>query len=217
MYDSGKGLWPWWTAIAVAAGFTLASWAGFAGAHMIAWKGLCVGLLALWVWRQVPTGDGRLLAAALACGTLGDMLIDAIGLVEGAVAFAIGHVLAILLYKRHRRASLSRSQALLGYAVAPLTVLVTWLMTRDLAVCVYAALLGTMAGMAWTSRFPRYWTGLGAMLFVASDLAIFARIGVATRAEWAGWVVLPLYFAAQAMIARGGVRYLNPENRRPAD
>ncbi|WP_448502118.1 lysoplasmalogenase family protein [Sphingomonas sp.] len=215
MSDSGKGLWLWWTAIAAGAGFIVAGWSGVSGLWMLPWKGLCVALLALWAWRRTLGIDGAMLAAALACGAIGDVLIDAIGLVEGASAFAIGHVVAIFLYQRHRRASLSRSQAMLGYLVAPVTVAIAWTLTRDLAVCVYAALLGSMAGMAWTSRFPRYWTGLGAMLFVASDLAIFARIGI-PRAEWTGWLVLPLYFAGQAMIARGGVRYLSSNDRRPA-
>lgn len=213
MRDSDKGLWLWWAAIAAGASFTLASWSGLEGAFMVPWKGLCVGLLALWVWHHAPGRDGMMLAVVLGFGALGDMLIDAIGLIEGAVAFAVGHVIAILLYRRHRRARLTGSQAALSYAVAPLTVIASWAMTRDLGVAFYAALLGTMAGLAWSSRFPRYWTGLGAMAFVASDLAIFARIGVTTRAEWAGWLVLPLYFAGQAMIARGGVRYLTGDGR----
>jgi hypothetical protein len=204
MSDSGKGLWLWWAALAAGASFTIAGWSGVAGAFILPWKGLCVALLALWVWQRTQGPDGALLTTALAFGAIGDVLID-----------AIGHVVAILLYRRHRRAALSRSQAMLGYLIAPLTVAITWSLTRDAAVCVYAALLGAMAGMAWTSGFPRYWTGLGAMLFVASDIAIFARMGL-SRAEWAGWLVLPLYFAGQAMIARGGVRYLLSNDRRPA-
>ena len=41
---------------------------------------------------------GWLIAAVLALGALGDVLLDAIGLEKGAIAFALGHMLAIWLY-----------------------------------------------------------------------------------------------------------------------
>jgi uncharacterized membrane protein YhhN len=61
-----------------------------------------------------------------------------------------------------------------------------------------------MAAFAWRSRFSRWLTGLGAFLFVVSDLCIFARTAgpVALQATF-GLLVWPLYFGGQALIAKG--------------
>ena len=69
-----------------------------------------------------------------------------------------------------------------------------------------------MVAMAWTSRFPRYYTGLGAVAFLASDLLIFAGEGA-----WAGSLVpllliWPLYFGGQAMIVWGVVCNLDAKS-----
>ena len=50
----------------------------------------------------------------MACGALGDVLLDAISLVAGAAWFALGHLLAMRLYWRNRRTddALSASGAL---------------------------------------------------------------------------------------------------------
>jgi len=66
-----------------------------------------------------------------------------------------------------------------------------------------------MAAMAWTSRFPRYRTGIGAMLFVASDLLIFARLGPIADTVTAGIVIWLLYFIGQWLIAVGVRSSLN--------
>ena len=63
-----------------------------------------------------------------------------------------------------------------------------------------------MAAAAWTSRFPRYRTGIGAMLFLASDLFIIAGEGAVLSKDITMWLVWPLYFAGQALIAWGVVR-----------
>src|SRR3546814_9396402 len=96
--------------------------------------------------------------------------------------------LPIWLYARNRRAALTPSQRALGWLVAPATVVISvalaWRSGEAATIGIYAAALGVMAAMAWTSRFPRYRTGIGAMLFVASDLLLFARFGpLAGRSE----------------------------------
>jgi uncharacterized membrane protein YhhN len=64
-----------------------------------------------------------------------------------------------------------------------------------------------MAAMAWLSRFPRALTAAGALMFVVSDLLVFARAGrPALDILPMGLAVWGLYFAGQTLIALGGVR-----------
>ena len=60
-----------------------------------------------------------------------------------------------------------------------------------------------MAAAAWTSSFPRYRVGIGALLFVVSDLLIFARMG-AWQDHWAPHAFIwPLYYIGQLLITVG--------------
>ncbi len=74
---------------------------------------------------------------------------------------------------------------------------IAWLLTKDGPTLVYAALLAMMASSAWISSFPRYVVGLGAVLFVASDLLIFAQLGPLAESDWPGFLIWVLYFAGQ--------------------
>ena len=202
-------LTPWLLRAAVLAGLSyVAIWGfGFGPTTMILWKGSGVGLLALWAAMLARDTDGWLLVAVMACGAAGDVLLEALGLMAGAVSFAIGHVFAIWLYARNRRPSLSSSQRALAFLVVPVTVGTAWLLPADrsltLGIGFYALLLSGMAAMAWTSRFPRYRTGIGAMLFVASDLLIFARLGPVADTVTVGVAVWLLYFIGQWLIVVG--------------
>jgi uncharacterized membrane protein YhhN len=182
-----------------------------AGVHT-AWKGAGVGLLAVYAALKADRLDGWLITAVMALGALGDVLLETNGMVVGALAFLSGHAVAIWLYLRNRRASLSRSQALFAIVLVPAVVGIAYLLPTDRAmapvVAVYATGLAVMAASAWISRFPRYWTGLGAIAFVVSDLLIFARAGPLEGAPWIGFAVWALYFLGQAMIAVGVTRQL---------
>lgn len=185
-----------------------ASWSlGFGPTAMVVWKGAGVGLLALWAATQGRDLDGWLLAAVLACGAAGDVLLEVAGLTTGAVAFALGHLIATGLYLRNRRDALTVSQTWLGILIIPATVATAWLLPSDRSaaggITVYALLLALMAATAWTSRFPRYRTGIGAMMFVASDLLIFARLGPVGDTVMVGVAVWLLYFIGQWLIALG--------------
>lgn len=205
-----------WIAVLAGASYSLTSW-GFvsAGAWQAAWKTSGVALLALWAASQARSSDGWLIAGALALGALGDLLLETHGFTIGGAAFAAGHAVAIALYLRNRRTNPSPSQKLLGYLLAPATILISALLAapagQALPVGAYAAFLGLMAATAWTSRFPRYRVGIGAVLFVISDLLIFARFGVAGDSILPGLLIWPTYFAAQALIAWGVVQTLSSE------
>src|SRR5690606_31458199 len=132
-----------------------------------------------------------------------------------AVAFAIGHILAIILFLGNRRAVLTFSQRLLAWLVMPAALVIVWAVLSPAPgwgqAAIYSLFVAAMAAVAWTSRFPRYRTGIGAMLFLASDLFIFAGEGGALPKSVTMWLVWPLYFAGQALIARGVVGTLSQE------
>lgn len=178
------------------------------GAAYVAWKGVGVGLLALWAALNARAFDGWLVAAVLALGATGDVLLETHGLTVGAVAFLAGHVVAVWLYRRNRRLNPSGSQRALAIGLLVGTPFVSWLLTQDAGVTLYASGLGAMAGSAWLSRFPRYRVGIGAVLFVVSDWLIFARGGVLADSMLPKLLVWPTYFAAQALIAWGVVTTL---------
>ncbi|MFN3510941.1 MAG: lysoplasmalogenase family protein, partial [Tsuneonella troitsensis] len=117
------------------------------------------------------------------------------------------------LYLSNRRAQTSGSQK--GAAVALLVgvPLLAWLLSRDPLAVIYAAALAAMAATAWLSRFSRYHVGIGALLFVASDLLIFARLGNALDYRIAEWLIWPLYYAGQFLIVTGVVRTLRTDHQ----
>jgi uncharacterized membrane protein YhhN len=213
----------WLFGLAVLAGgsYSLTAWDLVdAGAWGAAWKTSGVALLALWAATRARGTDGWLIAGALALGALGDLLLEIVtGFTAGGAAFAAGHVVAIILYLRNRRATLTSSQRLLGYVLAPATILIGALLAapagQALPVGIYAAFLGVMAATAWVSRFPRYRVGIGAILFVISDLLIFSRFGVLAGSVVPGLLIWPTYFAAQALIAWGVVQTLSSDQRVP--
>lgn len=179
----------------------------FGPALLIAWKGAGVGLLALWAGLRVEGRDGWLLTAVLAFGTLGDVLLEAIGMQAGAAAFLIGHVVAVALYWRNRRPGAHR----LWLMLVPAVVLAGALLPDDRSaapgIAVYSLGLGAMAATATMSRFRT--AAIGAWLFVASDLLIFARLGPLANSFVPDLLIWPLYFAGQAMIAWDVDRQVN--------
>jgi uncharacterized membrane protein YhhN len=182
------------------------------GPGMVPVKGLAVGLLALWAALNARGANGWLITAVLVLGALGDVLIDGVGLIVGAWAFLAGHVVAIFFYLRNRRARLSISQ--IGCALALLigAPLIAWLLPQERSIAPGAALygfgVGAMAASAWISRFPRYRVGIGAVLFVISDLMIFARMGPLVDSILPMLTIWPLYVAGQALIAWGVITTL---------
>ena len=176
----------------------------------IAIKGLGVGFLAIYAMRRAPGADGMILTAALALSALADMALE-LWFEAGGALFAASHLVAIGLYMRNRRDGPSLSQQVLGVLLFVMTPSITYVMTGDLMVTIYAMFLGAMAAAAWTSRFPRYRVGMGAILFVVSDWLIFSRMGTFDLGDLPDLLVWPLYFAGQLMIATGVVQTLRGE------
>ncbi len=176
------------------------------GLYQIAWKGAGVALLAVWAFVRHPSRDARQIGLVMAFGALGDMLIE-LSLTAGAGAFFVGHLVAINLYLRHQRTVMSISQKLACAALLLLTPVIAFVLPADRSmapgVAIYAFALGAMAAAAWASSFPRYRVGLGAVMFVASDLLIFARLGPLAQSQLPGLLIWPLYYFGQFLICIG--------------
>lgn len=149
---------------------------------MIAWKMAAVGCLALYALRNHHHGNFLILAAILSFYALGDGLIE-FDIIWGAVSFSMGHVIAIYLFSRYRRPRLSPSQKTLALIIPILVPSIAYITATTptdsgFNAALYSFLLSLMAAMAWSSAFPRYRTGLGAILFIISDLLLFSRFKI---------------------------------------
>lgn len=182
----------------------------------IALKGAGVGLLALAAALQARTADGGLLAALLALGATGDVLLE-IHFGAGAAAFAAAHLVAILLYWRNRQGFLPPWAWGAASAFPILSAASAFLLVGDRpegpAFAGYALLLGAMTTAAWLSRFPRALVGLGALLFLTSDMLIAFRLGSGAAGFHLNAGIWLLYYAGQAMIFLGVSTSLPPRER----
>lgn len=177
------------------------------GAAQTALKGSGVALLALSA-LQLKSPGARPLAAIMALGALGDVLLEMRGLfVVGAASFAAGHAIAIAFYRRHRREAIASdrliaaSLILYGLVMPPLLTPIGQPVGLTM---VYAVLLTGMAASVWLSRFPRL-AALGAIAFVLSDTILVLRLGggrlVGPMVDSA--LVWALYFGGQWLITLG--------------
>ena len=184
------------------------------GVWGLALKGASVGLLALYVALRVPhgrhRGDGFLLVGALVLAAAGDVAIELDFLIGGAF-FAAAHVVVVVLYLRNRHQRPSPTQKLMGLSLLVGTPLVSYFLSGQPQIAVYAAFLGAMASAAWMSHYPRYRVGTGAVLFVLSDWLTFSRMGTLGLEPLPSLLIWPLYSAGQVMIATGIVQCLRGE------
>ena len=187
--------------------FPLAAIMNVPGIWAMVWKVGGLALMVPYALRRHHNGEFAILAGILALCALGDGLVE-IQLELGALAFGTAHILAIWLYSRHRRVRPVFSQTLLAFALFMLTPILAYFLGGTLA-AIYSVLLSAMAAMAWSSNFPRYRVGVGAMLFVLSDMVLFAREGgtIATGTA-VGLVVWYSYYCGMILIATGIVQTL---------
>lgn len=188
-------------------------WPDLPPAASVAWKGAGVALLAVYAGLEARRLDGWLLAAVLAFGALGDVLLETHGLVVGAVAFLAGHVTAIWLYRRNSRPHPRRLDGGLAVAIVVAIPVIAYLLPPDRtgagSIALYALGLAAMTAAAFLSRFPRTLVFAGAAMFTVSDLLIFLRTGRPALDNFPmGLAVWGLYFGGQALIAVGVSRAL---------
>ena len=180
----------------------------------IALKGAGVGLLALAAALSARNADGWLLALVLGLGATGDMLLE-ISLAAGAAAFAAGHLAAIFLYRRNRRAETDQKDMAVATLILLAAAAVPGFLLQDRPEAVpftaYALLLGAMSASAWLSRFPRGLVATGALLFLASDMLIALRM--ASELAGLGVPIWLLYYVGQLLIFVGVSIVLPPRER----
>jgi len=210
--EESRAPWLWWAALAIGIVYIVPVAIDANSAAIILWKGAGVGLLALWAAVNAHDRFGQMFAVALGFCAMGDILIETSGLMVGAAAFAAGHLVVIALYVQNPRTALTTSQRALSALVTPLALAITWGLLQGNSLLagglIYTLVIALMVAAAWASRFPRYRTGIGAMLFLMSDLVIFASVGGAMDGDIARLIIWPLYFAGQALIAWGVVTTL---------
>lgn len=181
------------------------------GIWLMMWKGAGVGFLAIYAAFRGKGTDGILIAAVMGLGALADVVLE-LSLTIGGAIFAIGHLVAIWLYLRNRREAVTSSQKMFAVALLVLTPLIAGMLTFPQpnwqAATAYSLVVGAMAAAAWTSSFPRYRVGLGAVLFVVSDLIIFAREVGSVPEAVASPAIWTLYYGGQFLIATGVVQTL---------
>jgi len=187
--------------------------------YVIPIKGAACVFLAIYCLVRHSSADARLLAWVMGWCALGDMAIE-IDLRIGASLFFLGHCFAIGLYLRHKHAALTGSHSWVCGLLVTVTPLIAWLLTRQTDLSwqagFYGLALGAMASAAWASDFPRYRVGAGALLFVLSDILIFAGIGPLAGTFAPEYLVWPIYYLGQFMICTGVIQTLrkrDPELR----
>ncbi|MGN3973212.1 lysoplasmalogenase family protein [Tsuneonella sp. SYSU-LHT278] len=197
---------PWLLAgIVLAIAFWVLSDARIGGLYIIALKGASVAALAAYALARSRATAARAIAAVMGIGAAGDIGME-LDTIAGGGLFLLSHLVAIALYLKNRRPRPARTQVAAGIALVVGVPFGAWLITRDPLAVIYALALGSMAATAWLSRFSRYHVGAGALLFVASDLLIFARLGGVLDQGLTEWFVWPLYYAGQFMICTGVIR-----------
>lgn len=184
---------------------------------LIPLKGAACALLALYALLQGEGRDSRFLAAMMAVAALGDMAIE-IDVGAGALLFFLYHVIAISLYLRHPREHATPTQKAAAVAMLLLTPLLAWLLPANHELAwptgLYGLALGGMAACAWMSAFPRYRVGIGAALFLASDLLLIAGRGPLMGDSLPDTLVWPIYYVGQFLITVGVVHTLRRRSAR---
>ncbi|MDR7103294.1 lysoplasmalogenase family protein [Croceicoccus sp. BE223] len=185
------------------------------GLFKIAWKATPLSLLAIYSFQRHLGPDGTILAGVMGMAALADGISE---LVYSAAGTLMGFslLLAIWLYSRNRREHLALSQKGVALALVIALPAISWFLVPQedgrTLVAGYALLMAIMAAMAWTSRFSRYRVGMGAMMFVVSELLLFAVSGPMLRGNaWAAWLIYPIYYSGQLLIATGVVSRLRRE------
>lgn len=203
---------PWLlTSLVAALAFYFLSDERVGGLFLIMFKGSACLALAAYALARHPSRDAKLIAVVMTFSAAGDVAMELDDEVWGGGLFLAAHLIAIALYLLNRRASPSGSQVMTALALLVMVPSIGFLLTGEVAVALYALGLAAMAACAWLSRFSRYAVGLGAILFVVSDLLIFAELGGRIERPVTEWLVWPFYYAGQFMICTGVIQKLRSE------
>lgn len=193
---------------------------GATPAMLMAGKGVCVGLLAVYAYLEKHTS----LSLALALGAMGDIFLASpldTAFMHGLAAFLLGHIVYISIFRKDRivdrRIDIIRLSICASVVMAAgVQAFYLWDKMGDLRIAAsfYMAVLAIMACTAVLSRYALQLAGLGAVLFLASDIVLGFSLfdpdmGVP---RWLNWWV---YYPAQLLLAVGIVA--GPRKPEPAE
>lgn len=178
---------------------------------IVATKGLFSALLAISVFAARKGSASNMVGAALAISAIGDMLLVTMGSAAGGLAFAAAHLLAGYAYAKNRRDYNSAILWLFAIAVPLIAVVSSYLALRgsdhNILMSLFPLISASMAALAILSRFPLWLSGLGAAIFVASDVLFLADLGILRHSgEW-GFLTWASYAVGFAMVARGAATF----------
>lgn len=175
-------------------------------------KASAVSFLALFVAVNIRTFGHALLFLALVASVGGDVLLaipHEQAFLRGLMSFMAAHVIFIILYVTNRKPfgelgtlPVRISSLLWLFAFIAGYMLFDALGDMRMYVFTYTAVLTAMATAALLSKFPFKLTGIGAVLFVASDAALGARQFMNVP-EFVGYFVWISYYLAQIMMTLG--------------
>ena len=188
---------------------------GVAGLALMVWKGVAVLALSAYALRRAGHLGGKAIAFYLLLSAAGTMAVEFSYLFAG-IAFAAAQLVATVYFLSNRRKKRSASQTAAAVAlllgVPILAILFTYPQPNWMLASAYTILLAAMAASAWISRFSRYRVGIGAVLYVLSDLILLGEVAERLPQELADWLVWPLYYVGQLMIATGVVQTLRRDH-----
>lgn len=178
---------------------------------IVATKGLFSALLAMSVFAARKGSASNMVGAALAISAVGDMMLVTIGSAAGGLAFAVAHLLAGYAYAKNRSDNNSATLWLFAIAVPLFAVVSSYLALRgsdqNILMSLFPLISASMAALAILSRFPLWLSGLGAAIFVVSDVLFLADLGILRHSgEW-GFLTWASYAVGYAMVARGAASF----------
>lgn len=183
---------------------------------IVAEKGVFSALLAMSVFAARKGSASNMVGVALAISAVGDMLLVTVGSTVGGLAFAVAHVLAGYAYAKNQRDHNSATLLMFATAVPLIAVVSSYLALRgsdqNALMSLFPLISASMAALAILSRFPLWFSGLGAVIFVASDVLFLADLGVLHHSGELGFLTWASYAVGYAMVAHGAASYGTTQN-----
>ncbi len=199
----------YWLGSLACSGVALHELAALPKPLVVGWKGASVLALALSALAGRNSGAALGIALALAVSAVADMLLVSVGIIAGGAMFIIAHAIATAAYLSIRDQTAGTVRKLAALAVPVCAVATSFLALQSsekpLVLALYPIASGVMAGSAILSRFPLLLSGLGATIFVASDVLFLADIGILHGSGRLGFLTWTTYFAGYALVALGAV------------
>lgn len=209
------GLGYWLSALA-RSGIAFPPLANLPASVLIPWKGACTLGLALSLVAASRARPIRLLALALAISAVADMVLVTKAMVAAGLLFSVSHLIAITVFWRNRAKPITPLRRAVAVAVPlvsfGLSLAAIHSTNVPLVFAFYPLLSGIMAATAILSRFPLWLSGLGAVIFICSDVLVLAWLGMLAGDPGFGFLTWLSYFVGYAMLARGAA--IAPTNLR---